>query len=111
MIGLVLASVLLHGFGFSPHQLSLRSNQRRVFVEAGETLGAVVGGLIGAMSITAEIRHGTIRTEPTRSFGLLLDPDTQQQALTWADSHPHTGKRLTRPLMHDVEVSSKSTHE
>lgn len=111
MIGLVLASVLLHGFGFSTHQLSLRSNQRRVFVEAGESLGAVGGGLIGAMSITAEIRHGTIRTEPTRSFGLLLDPDTQQQALTWADKHPHTGKRLTRTLMHDVEGSSKSTHE
>lgn len=28
----------------------------------------------------------TIRTEPARSFGLLLDPDTQQQALTWATS-------------------------
>lgn len=61
MIGLVLASVLLHGFGFSTHQLSLRSNQLRVFVEAGESLGAVFGGLIGAMSITAEIRHDTIR--------------------------------------------------
>jgi ABC-2 type transport system permease protein len=61
MTGLVLVSVLLHGFGFSTHQLSMRSNQLRVFAEAGESLGAVFGGLIGAMSITAEIRHGTIR--------------------------------------------------
>jgi ABC-2 type transport system permease protein len=61
MIGLVVLSVALHGFGFSTAQLSDRSNQLRVFVEAGEGLGAVFAGLIGAMSITAEIRHGTIR--------------------------------------------------
>lgn len=61
MIGLVVLSVALHGFGFSTAQLSERSNQLRVFVEAGEGLGAVFAGLIGAMSITTEIRHGTIR--------------------------------------------------
>jgi ABC-type transport system involved in multi-copper enzyme maturation permease subunit len=40
-------------------------------VEAGETLGAVFAGLVGAMSITSEIRHGTIRptflTTPQRA--------------------------------------------
>lgn len=61
MIGLVVLSVSLHGFGFSTAALSVRSNQLRVFVEAGEGLGAVFGGLIGAMSFTAEVRHGTIR--------------------------------------------------
>jgi ABC-type transport system involved in multi-copper enzyme maturation permease subunit len=61
MTGLVLLSVLLHGFGFSTGRLSERSNQLRVLVEAGEGLGTVFAGLIGAMSITAEIRHGTIR--------------------------------------------------
>ncbi len=50
----------------------------------------------------------TIRTEPARSFGLLLDPDTQQQALTWADKRQNTGKRPTRTLMHNVEGSSKT---
>ena len=50
----------------------------------------------------------TIRTEPTRSFGLLLDPDTQQQALSWADAQQHAGKRPTRTLMPDVEGSSKT---
>ncbi len=61
MLGLVVLSVALHGFGFSTIQLSERSNQLRVFVEAGEGLGAVFAGLIGAMSVTTEIRHGTIR--------------------------------------------------
>jgi ABC-type transport system involved in multi-copper enzyme maturation permease subunit len=32
-----------------------------VLVEAGETVGAVFAALLGAMSITGEIRHGTIR--------------------------------------------------
>jgi len=50
----------------------------------------------------------TIRAEPTRSFGLLLDPDTQQQALTWADQHQNASKRPTRTLMHDVGGSSKT---
>ncbi len=50
----------------------------------------------------------TIRTEPTRPFGLLLDADTQQQALTWADMRQNARKRPTRTLMHDVEGSSKT---
>ena len=50
----------------------------------------------------------TIRTEPTRSFGLLLDPDTQQQALTWADPQQRAGNRPTRTLIHHVEGSSKT---
>ncbi len=50
----------------------------------------------------------TIRTEPTRSFGLLLDPDTQRQALTWADQRQNAGTRPTRTLIHHVEGSSKT---
>ena len=50
----------------------------------------------------------TIRTEPTRSFGLLLDPDTQQQALSWADPQRQAGKRPTQTLIHHVEGSSKT---
>jgi len=61
MLGLVLVSVLLHGFGFSARDLAIRSNQLRVFVEAGEGLGATFAGLLGAMSVTTEVRNGTIR--------------------------------------------------
>src|SRR5487761_1302889 len=50
----------------------------------------------------------TIHTEPTPSFGLLLDPDTLQQALTWADQRQCPGKRPTRTLIHHVEGSSKT---
>ncbi len=50
----------------------------------------------------------TIRTEPTRSFGLLLDADTQQQALTWANQRQNATKRPTRTLKQYVEGSSKT---
>jgi site-specific DNA recombinase len=50
----------------------------------------------------------TIRAEPTRSFGLLLDPGTQRQARAWADAQPSAGQRPTRTLMHHVEGSSKT---
>jgi ABC-2 type transport system permease protein len=61
MLALVLLSVALHGFGLTASRLSTRPNQLRVMIEGGETLGAVFAGLLGALSITAEIRHGTIR--------------------------------------------------
>jgi ABC-type transport system involved in multi-copper enzyme maturation permease subunit len=61
MVGLGLLSVLLHGFGLSAKDVAGRSNQLRVLVEGGESLGAVFAGLLGAMSITGEVRHGTIR--------------------------------------------------
>ena len=62
-----------------------------------------------ASSETARLdADDTIRTEPTRSFGLLLDPATQQQALTWADPQRRAGKRPTRTLMHHDEGSSKT---
>jgi ABC-type transport system involved in multi-copper enzyme maturation permease subunit len=61
MLGLVLLAVTLHALGLSAKDLTSRSNQLRVLVEAGESLGAVFAGLLGAMSITGEVRHGTIR--------------------------------------------------
>ena len=61
MVGLVLLSVILHSLGLSSHDLSPRSGQLRVVDEAGESLGAVFAALVGAMSITGEIRYGTIR--------------------------------------------------
>jgi ABC-2 type transport system permease protein len=60
MFGLVLLAVLLHGFGLPAADLAGRDNQLMVFGR-GEFLGALFAALLGAMSITAEIRHGTIR--------------------------------------------------
>lgn len=60
MIGLVLLAVLLHGFGLPARDLAETPNQMRVLV-VGESVGAVFAALLGAMSMTAEIRHGTIR--------------------------------------------------
>jgi ABC-2 type transport system permease protein len=66
MFGLVVLAVLLHGFGLSITRLASRGDQRGVFVDVGVNVGAVFAGLLGALSITGEIRSGTIR--PTLLF-------------------------------------------
>lgn len=60
MLGLVLFAVLLHGFGLPAGDLGRRNDQLIVFGR-GEFLGVLFAALVGAMSITGEIRHGTIR--------------------------------------------------
>jgi ABC-2 type transport system permease protein len=60
MLGLVLFAVLLHGFGLPVENVDGTSEQLMVFGR-GEFLGALFAALVGAMSITGEIRHGTIR--------------------------------------------------
>jgi ABC-2 type transport system permease protein len=64
MLGLVLTAVLLHSL-LPAEQLADRHMQLMV-LGRGEFLGALFAALLGAMSITAEIRHGTIR--PTFLF-------------------------------------------
>ena len=64
MLGLVLSAVLLHSL-LPAEQLADRHTQLMV-LGRGEFLGALFAALLGAMSITAEIRHGTIR--PTFLF-------------------------------------------
>ena len=60
MLGLVLLAVLLHGLALPADRLANASDQVQVF-RFGSLLGALFAGLVGAMSITGEIRHGTIR--------------------------------------------------
>lgn len=61
MLGLVLLVTLLHAFSLSTTDVASRSGQVRVLVEGGELVGALFAGLLGAMSLTGEFRHGTIR--------------------------------------------------
>jgi len=60
MLGLVLLAVLLHGLSLPADRLESASDQVEVF-RFGPLLGALFAGLVGALSITGEIRHGTIR--------------------------------------------------
>jgi ABC-2 type transport system permease protein len=60
MLGLVVLAVVLHAIGLPEADLSDRDNQLMVFGR-GEFLAALFAALLGAMSITGEIRHGTIR--------------------------------------------------
>src|SRR6266516_48971 len=61
MLALVTLAVLLHGFGLSASRLRSLPDQRGVFTDVGVNLGALFAGLLGALSITGEIRSGTIR--------------------------------------------------
>jgi ABC-2 type transport system permease protein len=60
MLGLIVLAVLLHGFGLPAEQLADPSRQLMV-LGLGELLGVLFAALLGALSFTAEVRHGTIR--------------------------------------------------
>lgn len=59
LLGLVLLAVLLHSL--LPAEDLGRTHVQLMVFGRGEFLGALFAALLGAMSITAEIRHGTIR--------------------------------------------------
>lgn len=58
---LVSLAVLLHCLALSASDLTSRDDQRGVLIDVSVNLGAVFASLLGALSITAEIRSGTIR--------------------------------------------------
>jgi ABC-2 type transport system permease protein len=60
MVGLVLLVVVLHVLSLSVEHLRTADGQLKV-VGWGTSIAALFASLLGAMSITAEIRHGTIR--------------------------------------------------
>jgi ABC-type transport system involved in multi-copper enzyme maturation permease subunit len=59
MTGLVLLAVVLHSL-LPAEALASRDNQLTI-LGRGEFLGTLFAALLGALSITTEIRHGTIR--------------------------------------------------
>jgi ABC-2 type transport system permease protein len=69
MLALVLFAVLLHGLSLPADRVSDRDSQLENVFAWGELFSALFGGLVGALSVTGEFRHGTIR--PT----LLVTPD------------------------------------
>lgn len=80
LVILVLFVVLLHGFGLAAENVDSTSKQITVLFGWGEVLGVLFAALLGAMSITGEIRHGTIR--PT----FLVTPERRRvvAAKIWA---------------------------
>lgn len=80
MLVLVLFVVLFHGLGLAAKNFDSRSAQLTVLLGWGEVFGAIFAALLGAMSFTSEIRHGTIR--PT----FLVNPRRRQVVIAkvWA---------------------------
>jgi ABC-2 type transport system permease protein len=70
MLGLIAFAVLLHGFGLAAENLDSTSDQLTTLFGRGEFLAALFAALLGALSMTTEFRHGTIRptflVTPTR---------------------------------------------
>jgi ABC-type transport system involved in multi-copper enzyme maturation permease subunit len=60
MLGLVMLVVLLHVLSFSVDDLSRHDNQVKI-IGLGTGIGSLFAALLGALSISGEIRHGTIR--------------------------------------------------
>lgn len=69
---LVVTAVVLHGYGLPAENLARPDGQLTFLVGWGEVLGALFAALLGALSVTTELRHGTIR--PT----LLVTPRRNQ---------------------------------
>jgi ABC-2 type transport system permease protein len=60
MVGVILLVVLLHAFSLPADELVSLANQLQL-LGWGTSIGALFAALLGALSITAEIRHGLIR--------------------------------------------------
>ena len=80
MVALLLLVMLLHGLGLAPENFAGGSQQLANLFGWSGVFGPLFAGLLGALSITAEVRYGTIR--PT----LLVNPVRSQVliAKTWA---------------------------
>ncbi|MGH9050641.1 MAG: ABC transporter permease [Acidimicrobiia bacterium] len=61
LVGLTVLAVVLHALGVAADHVDTASEQLTIVVGRGELLGVLFAALGGALSITAEIRHGTIR--------------------------------------------------
>jgi len=61
LLGFVLFVVLLHGFSLPVEHISRRSDQLHVVFGWAALLGSLFAALLGALAITDEFRHGTIR--------------------------------------------------
>ncbi|OHV43420.1 hypothetical protein BBK14_31420 [Parafrankia soli] len=84
LLGLGLFAVALHAFSLSPDRLMTVTDQMRVF--GWGVLAALFAGIAGAMAITTEFRHGTIRTTflVTPQRGRVLTAKLGASALTGA---------------------------
>lgn len=61
LAGLVVLAIAVHTYALPVDRLGTRAGQRELLTDIGVNLGCLFAALIGALSITAEFRTGTIR--------------------------------------------------
>lgn len=81
LAGVVTLAALVHDVGFKADMVDTADEQRRILLDIGVNLGLVFAAVAGALSITTEFRHGTIRAallkQPDRSRLLVAKGLTQ----------------------------------
>ena len=61
LAGLVALAIVVHTYALPVDRVATRTGQRELLTDVGVGLGGLFAALIGALSITAEFRSGTIR--------------------------------------------------
>ncbi|GEP32285.1 hypothetical protein NSZ01_00530 [Nocardioides szechwanensis] len=61
LAGLVVLAIVVHTYALPDERLAAGDGQRELLTDIGISLGGLFAALIGALSITAEFRTGTIR--------------------------------------------------
>lgn len=61
LAGLVALAIVVHTYALPVDRVGTRTGQRELLTDVGVGLGGLFAALIGALSITAEFRTGTIR--------------------------------------------------
>lgn len=61
LVAISLLAIVLHTLGLASSSITEADDQRQVFVDVAANMAMVFGALVGALAITGEIRHGTIR--------------------------------------------------
>lgn len=61
MVALIASAVALHAFGLNSQDVARGPRQLGIMVDVGQRLGSLFAASVGALVMTGEIRHGTIR--------------------------------------------------
>jgi ABC-2 type transport system permease protein len=81
MLGTIALADIVHILGFTARLIDERAEQRSIMLDVGVGIGLVFAAIGGAIAITSEFRHGTVRStllrRPKRAETLIAKAATQ----------------------------------